>query len=99
MRVYTVHYRPLSLAADRETVLVREGFHWPAFLAGLAPAVLIADAVPAAGVVLVGLALAAGLGLNDLRRHRLARQGYAEAVVAAANPMAALRRFLDLRDA
>ena len=32
MRVYTVHFRPGSLAPDRDTTLVKEGFCWPAFL-------------------------------------------------------------------
>ncbi len=30
-RVYTVHIRMWSNAADREAVFVREGFSWPAF--------------------------------------------------------------------
>ncbi len=34
MRVYTVHIDPLSAAADRGAVLVKEGFSWPAFLFG-----------------------------------------------------------------
>jgi hypothetical protein len=31
MRVYTVHTRPLSAEPDRDAVLVKEGFCWPAF--------------------------------------------------------------------
>ena len=33
MRVYTVHERPVALGQDREIVLVKEGFCWPASLA------------------------------------------------------------------
>lgn len=32
MKVYTVHLRTWSAAPDREAVLVREGFCWPAFV-------------------------------------------------------------------
>ena len=32
MRLYTVHLRLWSASADREAVLLREGFSWPAFL-------------------------------------------------------------------
>ena len=36
MRIYTVHDRPGSLAPDRDVVLIKEGFCWPAFfLTGL----------------------------------------------------------------
>jgi hypothetical protein len=35
MRVYTVHIDPLSPAADRDAVLVKEGFSWPACLFGV----------------------------------------------------------------
>ncbi len=31
MQIYTVHDRPGSLAPDRDAVLVKEGFCWPAF--------------------------------------------------------------------
>ena len=31
MRVYTVHLRPGSTLPDRDAVLVKEGFCWPAF--------------------------------------------------------------------
>ncbi len=34
MRVYSVHVRPGSSAPDREAVLVKEGFSWPAFFLG-----------------------------------------------------------------
>lgn len=30
MRVYTAHYRPTAAPPDREIVLVKEGFCWPA---------------------------------------------------------------------
>ena len=32
MRVYSVHIKPLSLALDRDAVLVKEGFSLPAFV-------------------------------------------------------------------
>lgn len=32
MRVFTVHYHPTSRSPDRDVVLVKEGFCWPAFL-------------------------------------------------------------------
>lgn len=34
MRVYTVHLRRHGLDAERDLVLVKEGFAWPAFFAG-----------------------------------------------------------------
>ena len=35
MRVYTVHLRRHGLDAERDLVLVKEGFSWPAFVAGV----------------------------------------------------------------
>jgi hypothetical protein len=35
MRVYTVHYRPDAALSERDAVLVKEGFCWPAFFAGI----------------------------------------------------------------
>jgi len=35
MRIYTVHIDPFSAAADRDAVLVKEGFSWPAALFGM----------------------------------------------------------------
>lgn len=35
MRVYTVHLRRHGLDAERDLVLVKEGFSWPAFIAGV----------------------------------------------------------------
>lgn len=35
MRVYTVHLRRHGLDAERDLVLVKEGFCWPAFIAGV----------------------------------------------------------------
>lgn len=35
MRVYTVHLRRHGLDAERDLVLVKEGFSWPAFFAGV----------------------------------------------------------------
>lgn len=31
MRIYTVHYLPVSLDPDHDAILVKEGFCWPAF--------------------------------------------------------------------
>ena len=31
MRVYTVHERPIPQGVDRDVVLIKEGFCWPAF--------------------------------------------------------------------
>ena len=100
MRVYTVHYRPLSTAPDRDAVLVKEGFCWPAFLAVLVVAgAALAPLGPFADAVALALAAFAGAEANDWRRAWLARRGYAEQVVAAANRSAALRRFVDLSPA
>jgi hypothetical protein len=97
MRVYTVHYRPGSVAPDRDAVLVKEGFNWPAFLV----AAVVAGAVtgplgPFADAAGLALAVFLGAEANDWRRAWLARRGYVEQVVAAANRSAALRRFVDL---
>lgn len=66
MRVYSVHFKPLSLTPDREAVLVKEGFSWPAFVLTLVWALwhgmwltgililVLGSAVQAAGA-LVGL--------------------------------------------
>ena len=35
MRAYTVHLRRHGLDAERDLVLVKEGFSWPAFVAGV----------------------------------------------------------------
>ena len=34
MRVYTIHLRPSALSPDRDAVLIKEGFCWPAFFFG-----------------------------------------------------------------
>jgi hypothetical protein len=35
LKIYTVHLRAWSAAPDRDAVLVREGFCWPAFVFGV----------------------------------------------------------------
>lgn len=34
MRVFTIHLKPSALTPDRDAVLVKEGFCWPAFFFG-----------------------------------------------------------------
>ena len=34
MRVFTIHLRPSALSPDRDAVLIKEGFCWPAFFFG-----------------------------------------------------------------
>lgn len=34
MRVFTIHLRPSALTPDRDAVLIKEGFCWPAFFFG-----------------------------------------------------------------
>ena len=79
MRVYTVHYRPASPSPDRDAVLVKEGFCWPAFIVTapwalwhrmwlafvvmLAAGVALEVAVEFAGLDVV-TAAAAGLGYS-----------------------------------
>ncbi len=119
MRHYTVHLRRHGLDPDRDLVLVKEGFSWPAFIfsmlwalwhrlwliAGLLLLVQVAvslvfavwtpDPVSAAAVS-IGAALIFAYAANDLRRWALARQGFVDtAVVAADDRDGAERRFLD----
>jgi hypothetical protein len=81
VRVYTAHYRPTSPPPDRDIVLVKEGFCWPAFVfsalwalfhrmwieaaALLAVSLGLELAVDLAGLAPLG-ASAAGLGLSLL---------------------------------
>ena len=58
MRIYTVHIDPISVAGDREAVLVREGFCWPAAVF----TVLWALYYRLWGWALILLAVGAGLG-------------------------------------
>ena len=58
MRVYTVHERAWSAAKDRDAVLVREGFCWPAALFSVLWAAANGMWRAAAGLALVELALA-----------------------------------------
>ena len=108
MRLYTAHLR-----AGRLPCLVREGFSVPALLFGplwlLAhrawiPAVIdlalwgVAFALPHTAVLWLGLAVAAGLLGQDLRRWSLERAGYVLAhVVAARDADQAFARLLGAR--
>ncbi len=64
MRVYTVHERAWSAGADRDAVLVREGFAWGAFLFGplwaLAHGLVRGFAAWLAAEFALGLAIAFG---------------------------------------
>jgi hypothetical protein len=119
MQLYSVHVRRHGLDPDRDLVLVKEGFSWPAFFLSflwalwqrlwLAAAVIFAAhaAVGGAAVALganplaeaalsLGLAAVVGYLANDLRRRKLAKQGFVFAgVVAADDADAALKRYLD----
>lgn len=81
MRVYTAHYRPTAAPPDREIVLVKEGFCWPAlFFSALwalwhrmwieAAVFVVASLALEAAAEFVGLAplgvSAAGVGLSLL---------------------------------
>ncbi len=87
MRIYTVHARPGVPGEDRDAVLVKEGFSWPAFLVAPLWALhhrqwlgLVAYAVAA---TLLGLA-AAGAALGEAVGSVLAL-GFAILVGASAN--------------
>jgi len=119
MRLYSVHVRRHGLDPDRDLVLVKEGFSWPAFFlsflwalsrrlwlaaavifaahAALGGAVVVLGANPVAEAALsLGLAAVVGYLANDLRRRKLAKQGFAFAgVVAADDADAGLKRYLD----
>lgn len=107
MKVYTVHFRPPEDAkgtsgpgVDRDLLLIKEGFCWPAFLAlGLIlGAVLgaLAAEPPVQAALSLGLAVAVGLVANDLRRWGCARRGLEFIdVVAGDGRDGAERRFLD----
>jgi len=119
MRLYSVHLRRHGLDPDRDLVLVKEGFSWPAFLlsflwalwqrlwlaaavifaahAALAVVVALTGADPVAEVALsLGLGVIVGYVANDLRRSKLADQGFAFAGVVVADDVdSALRRYLD----
>lgn len=62
MQVYTVHERAWSAAADRDAVLVREGFAWGAALLSFLWALAHRMWLAAAGLVALELAFAALLG-------------------------------------
>ncbi len=119
MRFYSVHVRRHGLDPDRDLVLVKEGFSWPAFFlafiwalwhrlwlaaavilaaqAALSVAVVISGADRVSEVALsLGLSAVVGYLANDLRRRKLAKQGFAFAGVVVADDVdSALRRFLD----
>jgi hypothetical protein len=60
MRVFTIHLRPSALTPDRDALLIKEGFCWPAFFFGPFWALWHRMWFAAAGIfsVLIGLGLA-----------------------------------------
>ncbi|MFM8680897.1 MAG: DUF2628 domain-containing protein [Alphaproteobacteria bacterium] len=69
LKLYTVHLRTWSAAPDREAVLVREGFCWPAFFFSVFWALWHRMWFAAAGLLALTLGLAVLhdiLGLDDL---------------------------------
>ncbi len=87
MRVYTVHIDPVSAADDRGTVLVREGFSWPAALFTVFWALYHRLWYGAALLLALGLALGAmlaWLGLGPLAETAL-EAGYLALVGFTAN--------------
>lgn len=119
MRLYSVHLRRHGLDPDRDLVLVKEGFSWPAFFltflwalwhrlwlaavvifvaqAALGVVVVLSGAGPLAEVAMsLGLSVVIGFVAGDLRRGKLATQGFALAgIVAAEDFDSALKRYLD----
>jgi len=66
MQVYTVHIRHSALDPDRDVVLVKEGFNWPAFFLSLFWALwkglwLVAGGLLLLNAVLGGLVMLLGL--------------------------------------
>ena len=111
MKVFTVHTRPRSAAADADAVTVKEGFCWPAALfsfawalwhgmwlvgllllavdVALGAAILAIGADPLSAAALgIGWSAAVGYLANDLRRRSLARRGFVESAVVAADDRA-----------
>jgi hypothetical protein len=66
MRIYTVHIDPLSAAADREAILVKEGFAWPAFLFSFAWALWHGMWWVALGLVALEVALGAAFQVLEV---------------------------------
>jgi hypothetical protein len=107
LRIYTVHLRRPVRDQDKDVVLVKEGFSWPAFLFSGLWALWNRLWLVALGLCLdplseiaisIGFALLVGFVANDLRRWTLAGRGYFEAdVVAAPDALAAELRFYEHR--
>jgi hypothetical protein len=77
LKLYTVHLRTWSAAPDREAVLVREGFCWPAFFFSVLWALWHRMWFAAAGLLALTLGLAV---LDDL----LALDGFAAEAIGLA---------------
>ena len=65
MRVYTAHYRPTEPPPDRDIVLVKEGFCWPAFV--LSPLWALCHRMWIETVVFVAAPIALELAVEFLR--------------------------------
>jgi len=63
MRAYTVHVRRQGLDPDRDLVLVKEGFSWPALLFTVLWALWHRLWLVAVGMVVLSLGLEAGLAM------------------------------------
>ncbi len=63
MKVYSVHLRRHGLDADRDVVLVKEGFSWPAFFLSFLWALWHRLWLAAALIVLVNAAISIGIYL------------------------------------
>lgn len=69
MRLYTVHIRQNSQAPDREAVLVKQGFAWPAFFFRFLWALFHRMWIAAAAIVVIEVALfgvIGAIGLDEL---------------------------------
>jgi hypothetical protein len=63
VKVFTVHEHPGPAYADRDPVLLKEGFCWPAFLLGALWALACGMWLRAAAMILAAAALMAALAL------------------------------------
>ena len=64
MRVFTIHLRQTALSPDRDAVLVKEGFSWPAFVFTFVWALWVRMWWPA--IVLFTVIVLAGWGIRQL---------------------------------
>lgn len=65
MRVFSIHLRPTALTPDRDAVLVKEGFCWPAFFFG--PFWALSHRMWFAGLGLISVLVALGIAETILR--------------------------------